>query len=168
MEIWIIGGALVALMVYVSTRIKRSAAEAYEAEDIETVTYRLRKAAGFICPAGAAGPESLSLHSDAFGEREATESTRRAEAVLYVVPSSLSAIKEELRSEGLTVEDSDSRETIARGEVIDGDVRTVRIIKAVEAKDGRIFRLEARILADHGSEFLGPVEDMVGSFALRQ
>jgi hypothetical protein len=48
MEILILGGILVALMVYVSTRIKRSAADAYEEERVETDIFAITKPAGFI------------------------------------------------------------------------------------------------------------------------
>jgi hypothetical protein len=48
MEILIPGLLLVALMVYVSTRIKRSAADAYEAERVETDDFAIAKPEGFI------------------------------------------------------------------------------------------------------------------------
>jgi hypothetical protein len=48
MELLIPGLLFVALMVYVSTRIKRSAAGAYEEEKIETDDFSVTKPAGFI------------------------------------------------------------------------------------------------------------------------
>jgi len=48
MEILIPGLILVALMVYVSTRIKRTAADAYEKERIETADFAITKPEGFI------------------------------------------------------------------------------------------------------------------------
>lgn len=48
MEILIPGLILVALMAYVSTRIKRSAADAYERESIETDDFAVMKPEGFI------------------------------------------------------------------------------------------------------------------------
>ena len=48
MEILIPGLLLVALMVYVSTRIKRTAARAYEAERFETDEFAITKPEGFI------------------------------------------------------------------------------------------------------------------------
>ena len=41
MEIFIVGVAVVALMVYVSTKIKRSAAAAFEREEIEEEDFSL-------------------------------------------------------------------------------------------------------------------------------
>jgi len=48
MEILIPGLILVALMVYVSTRIKRTAADAYEKERVETADFAITKPEGFI------------------------------------------------------------------------------------------------------------------------
>lgn len=48
MELLIPGLILVALMVYASTRIKRSAARAFEAETVETDEFIIQKAEGFL------------------------------------------------------------------------------------------------------------------------
>jgi len=48
MELLIPGLLLVALMVYASTRIKKMAAEAYEAETIETDEFSIQKPEGFL------------------------------------------------------------------------------------------------------------------------
>jgi hypothetical protein len=48
MEILIIGAIFVAIMAYVSTKIKRAASEAYEQENVETEHFRLIKPENFI------------------------------------------------------------------------------------------------------------------------
>jgi hypothetical protein len=48
MEIFFIGSLLVALMIYVSTRIKKSAAQAFESETIETDEFTITKPEGFL------------------------------------------------------------------------------------------------------------------------
>ena len=48
MELLIPGLILVGLMVYASTRIKRSAARAFEAETVETAEFTLYKPDGFL------------------------------------------------------------------------------------------------------------------------
>src|SRR4030095_7816250 len=48
MELLIPGLILVALMVWVSTRIKKRAAEAFEPETIESENYSLHKPEGFL------------------------------------------------------------------------------------------------------------------------
>src|SRR5881392_682596 len=48
MEILIVGLIIVALMVYASTRIKRTAAAAFDAETIETDELTIRKPDGFL------------------------------------------------------------------------------------------------------------------------
>jgi hypothetical protein len=48
MEILIAGVILVAFMAYASTRIKRSAAKAFEAETVETDQFVIQKPDGFL------------------------------------------------------------------------------------------------------------------------
>src|SRR5687768_13991269 len=71
MEILIPGLLLVALMVYVSTRIKRTAADAYEAERIETDEFAITKPEGFIV-IESDDPEVLfAAYSKEYGLEEA-------------------------------------------------------------------------------------------------
>ena len=48
MEILIVGLILVGFMVYASTRIKRTAAEAFDAETVESDDFTIEKPAGFL------------------------------------------------------------------------------------------------------------------------
>lgn len=73
MEILIVGGILVALMVYVSTRIKRAAAAAYGTEIIETEGFRLTKPEGFLYPLKDDSEYSFEAYSKEFGEDEAAK-----------------------------------------------------------------------------------------------
>jgi hypothetical protein len=70
MEILIIGGALVALMVYASTRIKKSAARAYEREIIETESFNLVKPEGFIVPVNENSEYAFEARSKDYSDEE--------------------------------------------------------------------------------------------------
>lgn len=70
MEILIVGGALVALMVYVSTRIKKSAAQAYERENVEKEGFVLVKPEGFIIPVIENPEYAFEARSKDYGEEE--------------------------------------------------------------------------------------------------
>jgi hypothetical protein len=71
MEILIPGLILVALMVYVSTRIKRSAAGAYEEERIETDEFSITKPAGFIIIEDEVADVRFAAYSKDYGTDEA-------------------------------------------------------------------------------------------------
>lgn len=70
MEILIIGGILVALMVYISTKIKKEAKLAYEQEIVETEDFRIVKAEGFIIPVKAESEFEFEAYSKDFGEEK--------------------------------------------------------------------------------------------------
>ena len=71
MEILIIGILVVALMIYVSTRIKQSAREAYEQEVFENEQFILVKPEGFIIPFNEKSPHLFETYSKDFGDEEA-------------------------------------------------------------------------------------------------
>src|SRR6185436_16743158 len=70
MEILIPGLALVALMVYVSTRIKRSAAKAFDQEVVETDEFTITKPEGLFIPTDATDL-AFAAYSKDFGTGEA-------------------------------------------------------------------------------------------------
>jgi hypothetical protein len=66
MELLIPGLVLVALMIYASTRIKRTAAKAFEAETIETDEFVIQKPAGFLHNLNAAPDNVFEAYSKDF------------------------------------------------------------------------------------------------------
>lgn len=71
MEILIIGVIFVALMAYISTRIKKAAKEAYEEEIIETEYFTIKKPEGFIVPVKDKSEFVFETYSKDFAEDEA-------------------------------------------------------------------------------------------------
>lgn len=83
MEILILGGILVALMVYVSTRIKRSAAGAFEEERFETDDFSVTKPAGFIIIDSEDPDVVFTAYSKEYGTDEA-DAVRQVSAQLRI------------------------------------------------------------------------------------
>ncbi len=73
MEILIIGGLLVALMAYLSTKIKKEAQRAYEREIFETKEFKIIKPDEFIIPLKEESEFAFEAHSKDFGEDEAED-----------------------------------------------------------------------------------------------
>jgi hypothetical protein len=87
MEILIVGVIFVALMVYVSTKIKKSAASAFEQELIEKEDFKLIKPEGFISPIDENSDFAFEAYTKEFGKNEADE-FRQAQANLLVISDS--------------------------------------------------------------------------------
>ncbi len=73
MELLIPGLILVALMVYASTRIKKTAALAFELEMIETDDFVIEKPEGFLSVISGNPELDFEAYSREFGEDDATE-----------------------------------------------------------------------------------------------
>ncbi len=167
MEIWIIGGAIVALMVYTSTRIKKRAAEAYSREEVETPTYSFTKPEGFICPAGQLGPETVFLRSQGYGETEASETVLQAEGGLTVHLRGQSGIIEELSSSGENVEKHLSNGgTVLRREIKEGPLSFVEFHKLVGDGASKTYEFKVRVLREHLDQFEEKASELTSSFRL--
>lgn len=168
MEIWIIGGAIVALMVYTSTRIKKRAAEAYSREVIETETYSFIKPEGLICPADQLGPETAFIRSEAYGDTEATETTLRAEGMLTVHPKALAGILEELSSSASSIDESTSANGILlKREVREGEIDFIEFHKLIESKSGKIFEFKVKVAKEYLGQFAEKAVEITETFRLK-
>ena len=71
MEILIVGVIIVALMAYVSTKIKKAAQQAYEPEALENEYFTITKPEGLIIPVKDKSEFMFEAYSKDFGEDEA-------------------------------------------------------------------------------------------------
>lgn len=145
MEIWIIGGIIVALMIYASTKIKRLAASAFEREEVDNTEFALVKPEGFISPVES--PYPFEAHTKEFGEADESEEMRRAWATV-------------------TVSDTAEPEGVSETERTEDGV-PIKEFRKVLNRDGRSFELSVSVLADHLGEFEARVNEMIGSFEVK-
>lgn len=87
MELLIPGLILVALMVYASTRIKRSAAEAFEPETIDTDIFYFEKPEGFLTVLNGRPELAYEGYSREFGG-DGAEDTRQARVEVRTIENS--------------------------------------------------------------------------------
>lgn len=87
MEILIIGGIVVLIMVIISTQIKKSAAQAFDREIIETEDFIIVKPEGFINPLRETSEYAFEAYSKDFGEKT-ERNVWRAQAYLSVLTDS--------------------------------------------------------------------------------
>ena len=172
MEILILGLILVGLMVYASTRIKKTAAAAFEAETIETQDFVIQKPEGFLNVVGGDRKYAFEAYSKDFGG-DGGGDIRLGRVNLTVLDGkTLDDSVKKLRETGEEIVDDISEVISSRRYRV---IETKRVEKGVSLcgyykiaeKDGKIYRLEALRLAETPDEFVRKIEVMVAGFELK-
>ncbi len=170
MEILIIGALVVALMVWASTKIKRSAAEAFEEETIETDEFSLVKPEGFLNPVETQDYLAFYAFSKEFGEEDKAEKSRQSLIKLKILAGrNLSEISKDIKKsfdEVLAEESTDENTFLLRGEKTEKDVSQLFYHKII-AKDERVFDLEMSILTDYQEKYEEKVEKLLAGFHVK-
>ena len=164
MELLIPGLILVAVMAYLSTRIKKRAADAFKAEMIGNERYSFEKPEGFLHVVGDKQHEFMAYSSE-FGEDNDSR-FRRATIELDVLPATdVASVTKAIRD---AAETSDARPD----DVIEADERAneteFRAVYKLAAHGGSVFRLRFAVLAEHFDEYSGKIDDTIGSFVTKQ
>ncbi len=143
MELAIPGLILVALMVWASTRIKRSAARAFEAEHIEGDGFSLDKPEGFLQKLNDRSEYVFEAYSKEYG-RGTAENARAATAVVAVNDENL-----------------DTTDHI----IHDGHEYQVRT-KTISSNSHKL-TLRIEVLSEQFDDFARKIDEMLASFAPR-
>lgn len=171
MEILIVGLILVGLMVYASTRIKRTAAEAFEPETVESDDFTIEKPDGFLYVLNGDPSLSFEAYSREMGEGDAGRfRAARAELRTYekrTLNYASTAIK------GSTKIDSELSEVIngQKYRVMEGTSEEkgvgFREIYKLAEKLGRVFEFKLLIVEDTDADVSRKAEAMLGSFTVK-
>lgn len=167
MEILIPGLALVALMVYVSTRIKRSAAKAFDEEVVETDEFAITKPEGFIMPAGAKNV-SFAAYSKEFGTDRA-DSIRRVTAELRVHLQSLEAVRDSIvaaASKVVSEQHLANRSMILETETVENGF-TLETERRLIEKKGKVFELSVTAIPENREEQQRNIDTLLASFEVK-
>lgn len=168
MELLIPGLILVALMAYVSTRIKRSAARAFEAETIEGSGFTITKPEGFLHLSAENTEYAFEVYSKEFGSGEA-DNIRAARAI--VIPGN-SGFHEAAAAERSRLSEVDESEAFELGEahclLLKGELLKEGYSFLVSAKilqrDGRTLTLRIEVLEEKADDFARKIDEMILSF----
>ncbi|MCY7375705.1 MAG: hypothetical protein LH472_07005 [Pyrinomonadaceae bacterium] len=174
MEIFIIGLAVVALMVFVSTKIKKSAAAAYDSETVETEEFKLFKPEGFIYPLNDDSGLAFVANSKDWGKNEASK-FRQARAALRVISNSDFKIicENAKKSAGKIksknfVKDAPAGQKIftLEGETLEDTVKILTFWKIVESRR-KIYELRAAVIENYAEDFADKINEMTASFTVK-
>lgn len=171
MEIWIIGGIIVILMVIISTKIKRSAARAFEVESIETEEFELTKPEGFLHPLREPPDFPFEAYSKEYGERS-TRNIWRCRARLRI--SNGLVLKEiggsaKSSESDVSVTEGDDGSVIVSGRRAEDEVEYVVDRKIIEsAALDRTYELRVTTLVPYEDEFEERSRAFLDSFRLKE
>ncbi|MEO8073307.1 MAG: hypothetical protein ABI891_12020 [Acidobacteriota bacterium] len=176
MEILIIGGVLVALMVLVSTKIKKSAAQAFESEIIETEEFRLIKPAGFVHPLREVSDYVFEAYSKDFGEKN-ERNIWRAQVYMTVLDGlHFNSVRKDVKkedgkilSEKFPKGNADSEKIyLIEKETSKDDTAFLEFREIVESrKQQKTYDLKILVLKSFRQDFVGRVDELVSSFQLK-
>jgi hypothetical protein len=171
MEILIVGVILVALMVYASTKIKRSAAEAFEEEVVETDEFSIVKPDGFISPVEPGDGLIFAANSAEFGFDEAENTRHAAAGIRFHAGVTLEAAAARISS-GASVLDETSellggrRARLTEIHEANEGVPVTAFYKFIETGSGT-FELVVRVLPEQKTEYSRRIEQMLSSFLIK-
>jgi hypothetical protein len=172
MELLIPGLILVAIMVYASTRIKRSAARAFEAETIETDEFIIQKPDGFLNVIGGDSKFAFEAYSKDYGGDDA-EGVRLATAnVIVKKDTTIETVAAELLNSSSEIIDDRSEKTggisyrMIEHRVTDQSV-DFRVQSKLAQRDGNVFIFTIKVVAETTSDFMHNIKAMFDSFRLK-
>jgi len=167
MEILIPGLILVALMVWASTKIKKRAADAFEAEFVETESFSLQKPEGFLHVIG--DPEhEFNAYSREFGGAD-NSGDRRATIEIDLFPDAqLANVRDEIRRSALkaTIGTETANTCELETEESANEIAINAFYKIVAGEAG-VFRLRFAVLAEHSGDYLRKMEETLDGFVLK-
>ena len=170
MEILIVGVILVALMAWASTRIKRNAAAAFEAETIETGEFTLKKPDGWLSVVDPREPYIFEGYTKDLGSKP-NENIRLGTAAIEVSNAAIDDVVTETIA-GAEITD-DIREVINERHYriveltrTEDDIDRIEWLKFAEA-NGSVYTFRIKALAEATVEFRRDVGSMLDSFELK-
>jgi hypothetical protein len=163
MELLIPGLILVGLMVYASTRLKRTTARAFEAETIETPHFVINKPDGMLHVINGDPAYAFEAYSKEFGT-VVRRDVRLATATIRIKDGqdhddAVGQVSE--RNEVI----GDHRYHITESHRVK-DGAEFHILRKSAERDGRTIELEVSALEETPQDFMRKLETMVNSFVL--
>jgi hypothetical protein len=167
MEFLIPGLILVALMAWASTKIKKSAADAFEAENIETHNYSLQKPEGFLHVLIDPDHEFYA-YSREVGDGTRGKLRRATIEIDILNATTLAEARNAIKSSAADVEIV--RETASECELEAEETaneNSVRAFYKIVAAQNGVYRLRFAAFSAHVDEYVKRINDTLDSFSVR-
>jgi hypothetical protein len=167
MELLIPGLILVALMVWASTKIKKTAADAFEAESIETDSYSLQKPEGFLHVLVDSEHEFYA-YSKEYGEGSSSKLRRATIEIDVLKSASLADVRDAIKNAATDAEIV--RETPSECELETDETAnesSIRALYKIIGTQNDVYRLRFAILSEHADDYMDRVNNTLDSFSVR-
>lgn len=172
MEILIPGLILVGFMVWASTRIKRNAAAAFEAEVVEKDEFVLRKPEGFLHVLSDESDLAFRSYSREFGkvgEREVRRATieveRHSSSEVDGLQSLISSRAETVDSVEPYIDGGERATWILTTEIVEGGQYSV--VRKLVTRGSTVWEARATFLSEYNSDLGNILETAIDSFRLK-
>ncbi len=174
MEILIVGIALVALMVFVSTKIKKSAASAFEREVIDKKDFTIIKPEGLINPLNENSEFAFEAYSKEFGKNDAEEFNQMSAHLKIISQASFEETCEnakksvsEILSENVS-KNKGQNISLIEGRKSENEVQFFSVWKIVKSTEQqKIYQLQVVVLENYREEYAKRLSEMLESFTVK-
>jgi len=175
MEILIVGVLVVALMVFVSTKIKKSAAQAFEPEFIEKDEFTISKPEGFLSPIEGRGEFLFEAYSREYGKEDARNIWQASAYLTAVSGSNFKTECEKAKSSAVKIvskkvleSSSDEKVFLLETEKTEKDFPMIEFWKIVESTERqKIYSLRISVLKPYREDYIDRIDEMTNSFRLK-
>lgn len=169
--------AFIALLIFISTKIRNAASAAYEPEIVERENFQIYKPEGYLNPVEWTQAKPFEAYTREVGER--ASGRLRKSLVNLTVSDGLNFdnLRKELKRDAQTFVSTEFDENAPEGQRIclietkkenDDEVVTVFLNKLVESRSQKkTFNLEISILENFRDEFDDRINRMLESFTLK-
>jgi hypothetical protein len=163
MEILIPGLILVALMVYASTKLKKSAAKALERETIENENFSIIKPEGFIHILNGDPAYAFEAYSKGFGNGDKKGIRQAIIKLRSLENTNANKVASDVKNS--------LAEPISEGEYVTGlkseNDTVFEICHRIVPQNGNVFDLEVTVLHDNADDLKDKIHELLGSFRVR-
>lgn len=166
MEILIIGLLFVALMVYVSTKIKRSAARAYEREEIDTSEFSLVKPDNLMHPIREGSEFLFEAYSKDFGDGSQRGIWRAQAYVSRIERNEVEVFVNKIQKADVIDDNSVDGIREVRYLETNDESSFQNFVRFVPGDEG-IYQVKFSILEDHVDQYEERAREFLSSFALK-
>lgn len=169
-------GLFIAVLLFISSRIRRVASRAFEPETIENAEFKISKPAGFLHPLNNDSGFPFEAYSREFGEKGAGR--LRKSLVKMNVYDGLN-FKNACQTAKKNADNVYSETTpgnvpkgqkicMMEGEKTEDDVKRLVFHKIVESKNqNKTYDLEVSILEANEDEYIGKASEFINSFTVK-
>jgi hypothetical protein len=170
MEIFFVGSLIVALMIYASTKIKKSVARAFESEIVETDEFIIDKPEGFLSVIDDESKFAFEAYSKDFGTGDA-DGTRQARVYINAFSGAnfTERCAETKKNAGeILTEEINENVCLIKSEENREEFPAYNFYKIVAGKTNRkIYELKISVLQNYLNDFQTRVDELLKSFRLK-